>query len=264
MTKNLLMVCEAKLVTEAQSAAEPTGKIEARVTTWGAREGADGRKFNYQPEGFMDWANEFTKSGRPLPMFLNHAADNMPVGEWHSFEFDDAGMTATGRIYMNTTAGSDLYQIMQESPTMFGGVSVGAYAEQYAMVNADGEPDGTDEAYFQITKGGLREVSVVMYPNNPQAEVQKLEYFRADGSANLKNLEKALREAGLSKKDAVTSASVFKKVLEQRDVVSTPIDTAPQQSDSDADVTESEILVALQQRDILKALNQRLKGLNHV
>ena len=46
MTKNLLMVCEAKLVTEAQSAAEPTGKIEARVTTWGAREGADGRKFN--------------------------------------------------------------------------------------------------------------------------------------------------------------------------------------------------------------------------
>ena len=60
MTKNLLMVCEAKLVTEAQSAAEPTGKIEARVTTWGAREGADGRKFNYQPEGFMDWANEFT------------------------------------------------------------------------------------------------------------------------------------------------------------------------------------------------------------
>jgi hypothetical protein len=186
------------------------------------------------------------------------------VGEWHSFEFDDTGMTATGRIYVNTTAGSDLYQIMQESPTMFGGVSVGAYAESYMMVDANGEPDQTDEAYFQITKGGLREVSVVMYPNNPQAEVQKLEYFRADGSANLKNLEKALREAGLSKKDAVTSASVFKKVLEQRDVVATPIDNAPQQSDSDADVTETEILEALQQREILKALNQRLKGLNHV
>ena len=270
MTKNLLMVCEAKLVTEAQSAAEPTGKIEARVTTWGAREGADGRKFNYQPEGFMDWANEFTKAGRPLPMFLNHAADNMPVGEWHSFEFDDAGMTATGRIYMNTTAGSDLYQIMQESPTMFGGVSVGAYAEEYQWVKEDGtamtvgSDDPYEDGYFQITKGGLREVSVVMYPNNPQAEVQKLEYFRADGSANLKNLEKALREAGLSKKDAVTSASVFKKVLEQRDVVTTPIDNAPQQSDSDADVTETEILEALQQREILKALNQRLKGLSHV
>ena len=263
MTKNLMMVCEAKLLVESQAeAAEPTGKIEARVTTWGAREGADGRKFNYQPEGFMDWAKTFSAEGKPLPMFLNHAADSMPVGEWHSFEFDDDGMTACGKIYVNTTAGSDLYQIMTESPTMFGGVSVGAYADEYQWVKEDGEPmmagDDTDEGYFQITKGGLREVSVVMYPNNPQAEVQKLEYFRADGSANLKNLEKALREAGISKKDAVTSASIFKKVLETRDADQTPIENAPQQSESDVDVTE--LLNALELRELAKLLDKRLKG----
>jgi len=267
MTQNLMMVCEAKLSVEAQSGgAEPTGKIEARVTTWGAREGADGRKFNYQPEGFMDWAGSFSEAGKPLPMFLNHAADSMPVGEWHSFEFDDTGMTACGRLYMNTTAGSDLYQIMTESPTMFGGVSVAAYADEYQWVKEDGTPMtvGSDnpyeDGYFQITKGGLREVSVVMYPNNLQAEVQKLEYFRADGSANLKNLEKALREAGISKKDAVTSASVFKKVLEQRDVVQDPIENAPQQSDSDVDVTEADILKALEMRELSKLLDSKLKG----
>ena len=266
MTKNLMMVCEAKLLVENQAgAAEPTGKIEARVTTWGAREGADGRKFNYQPEGFMDWAKSFSKEGKPLPMFLNHAADSMPVGEWHSFEFDDDGMTAAGKIYVNTTAGSDLYQIMTESPTMFGGVSVGAYADEYQWVKEDGTPmtmgsDDCEDGYFQITKGGLREVSVVMYPNNPQAEVQKLEYFRADGSANLKNLEKALREAGISKKDAVTSASVLKKVLEQRDVVQDPIENAPQQSDSDVDVTEADILKALEMRELSKLLDSKLKG----
>ena len=257
MTQNLMMVCEAKLVLESQSNAEPTGKIEAVVTTWGAREGADGRRFNYQPEAFMEWADTFSKEGRPLPMFVNHDADSIPVGEWTSFEFDDKGMTAEGRIYMNTTQGSDLYQVMSESPNMFGGVSVGAYAENYMMVNADGEPDDSDEAYFQITKGGLHEVSVVMYPNNPQAEVQKLEYFRADGSADLKVLEKALRDASLSKKDAVTAASIFKKVLEQRDA-SKPIENAPQLSESDVDVTE--ILKALNEREILKQLNSRLKG----
>jgi HK97 family phage prohead protease len=257
MTQNLMMVCEAKLVLENQGNAEPTGKIEAVVTTWGAREGADGRRFNYQPEAFMDWAETFSKEGRPLPMFVNHDADAIPVGEWTSFEFDDKGMTAEGRIYMNTTQGSDLYQVMSESPNMFGGVSVGAYAEDFMMVNADGEPDQSDEAYFQITKGGLREVSVVMYPNNPEAEVQKLEYFRADGSADLKVLERALRDASLSKKDAVTAASIFKKVLEVRDV-SKPIENAPQLSDSDADVTE--ILKALNEREILKQLNFRLKG----
>ena len=256
--KNLMMVCEAKLVLEKQG--ESTGKIEATVTTWGAREGADGRRFNYQPEGFMQWAEDFSKSGRPLPMFVNHDADAIPVGEWTAFEFDDVGMKAEGRLYTNTTAGSDLYKVMQESPAMFGGVSVGAYAEQYQMVNADGEPDGSDEAYFQITKGGLREVSVVMYPNNPMAEVSKLEYFRADGSADLKVLEQALREVGLSKKDAVAAASTFKKVLELRDAVTTPIEIAPILSDSNAEATEAEILAALEARELLKLLDTKLKG----
>jgi HK97 family phage prohead protease len=256
--KNLMMVCEAKLVLEKQG--ESTGKIEATVTTWGAREGADGRRFNYQPEGFMQWAEDFSKSGRPLPMFVNHDADAIPVGQWDAFEFDDTGMKAEGRLYVNTTMGSDLYKVMQESPAMFGGVSVGAYAEEYQMVNAEGEPDQSDEAYFQITKGGLREVSVVMYPNNPMAEVSKLEYFRPDGTADLKVLEQALREVGLSKKDAVAAASTFKKVLELRDVVVAPIEIAPILSDSNAEATEAEILAALEARELLKILDTKLKG----
>lgn len=259
MTQNLTMVCEAQLIVEAKG--NTSGKIEATVTTWGAREGADGRRFNYQPSGFMEWATAFSKEGRPLPMFVNHDADAIPVGEWTSFEFTKEGMTAQGRLYTNTSMGSDLYKIMQESPTMFGGVSVGAYAEDYQMVNADGEPDQSDEAYFQITKGGLREVSVVMYPNNPEASVSKLEYFREDGSADLKVLETALRDAGLNRKDAVAAASVFKQVIEQRDVAKVALETAPQQSDSDAEATtEAEILAALEARELLKILDTRLKG----
>ena len=257
MTQNLKMLCEARLIVEKQG---NTGKIEATVTTWGAREGADGRRFNYQPEGFMDWAESFAKGGKPLPMFLNHQSDAMPVGEWTSFEMDDNCMTAQGRIYTNTSAGKDIYNIMQESPQMFGGVSVGAYAEDYQMVNADGKPDQSDEAYFQITKGGLREVSIVMYPNNPEANVNKLEFFRPDGSADLKILEQALRDAGLSKSDAVAAASTFKKVLEQRDAVVVPVETAPILSDSDAEATKAEILAALEQRELLKTLDKRLKG----
>jgi HK97 family phage prohead protease len=256
--KNLMMICEAKLVLEKQGAM--TGKIEATVTTWGAREGADGRRFNYQPEGFMKWAEDFSASGRPLPMFVNHDADAIPVGQWDAFEFDDTGMKAEGRLFVNTTMGSDLYKVMQESPAMFGGVSVGAYAEEYQMVNSEGEPDQSDEAYFQITKGGLREVSVVMYPNNPQAEVSRLEYFRPDGSADLKVLEQALREVGLSKKDAVAAASTFKKVLELRDVKPALIEIAPILSESDAEATEAEILAALETRELLKILDTKIKG----
>ena len=257
MKKTLTLICEARLMTEAQG---KSGKIEATITTWGAREGADGRRFNYQPEGFMDWAESFAADGKPMPMFVNHNADAVPVGEWNSVEFTKEGMVAQGRIFTNTTAGKDIYTVMQESPNMFGGVSVAAYADEYQMVNADGEPDQGEESYFQITKGGLREVSIVMYPNNPEANVSKLEYFRPDGTADLKILEQALRDVGLSKSDAVAAASTFKKVLEQRDAVSLPNETAPIQSDSDAEATNVEILKALEQRELLKTLEKRLKG----
>jgi HK97 family phage prohead protease len=259
--KTLNLICEAKLnLNEKATNGQPTGLIEARITTFGPREGADGRKFFYKAEGFMDWAKEFAEMGRPLPMYVNHNADAIPVGEWTSIEMDDEGMNASGRLFMNTSAGSDLYQVMKESPNMFGGVSVGAYAEEYQMVNAEGEPDQSEDAYFQITKGGLRETSVVMYPNNTKAEIKKLEYFRPDGSADLKVLEESLRDAGLSKSDAVAAASTFKKVLEQRDAVTAVIEIAPQQSDSDAEATEAEILAALEQRELLKLLDKRLKG----
>jgi HK97 family phage prohead protease len=257
MKKTLTLICEARLMTEAQG---KSGKIEATITTWGAREGADGRRFNYQPEGFMDWAEAFAADGKPMPMFVNHNADAVPVGEWNSVEFTKEGMVAQGRIFTNTTAGKDIYTVMQESPNMFGGVSVAAYADEYQMVNADGEPDQGEEAYFQITKGGLREVSIVMYPNNPEANVSKLEYFRPDGTADLKILEQALRDVGLSKSDAVAAASTFKKVLEQRDAVVVPDETAPIRSDSDAEATNAEILAALEQRELLKSLDKRLKG----
>lgn len=254
--KNLLLICEAKVNLE-QSAGEnqsPSGKIEARITTWGAREGADGRKFFYKPEGFHAWAKEFTEASKPMPMFLNHNDMGMPVGEWTEFNFDDEGMTASGRIYTNTVSGSDLYTILKESPNLFGGVSVGAYAEEAMMVNVDGEPDQSDEAYFQITKGGIREVSVVMYPNNPNAEIHKLEF----AGLTERKIEKVLRDAGFSRKDAATASSSLKEYI-KRDA-DIELEDSPTQRDADAVVNETEeILRALQVRELSKEISKRIK-----
>ena len=263
--KNLTLVCEAQvqLGKTADESATPTGIIEARATTWGAREGADGRKFFYTPEGFMDWADEFSNSGKPMPMFLNHNDMGMPVGQWDEVMFDEAGMTAKGKLYMNTAGGSDLYEILKESPMMFGGVSVGAYADEYCYVDETGMPltaGKEDDGYFQITKGGFREISVVMYPNNPQAEVMKLEScFEEDGSLNPRVLEKQLRDAGVTKKDATTASSIFKKVLEVRDAPK-KLEETPIQGEPVAVVNEAEeLLKAIELRELTKALNKRIK-----
>ena len=256
--KNLQVICEAKVSLKEKAGRESSGKITARVTTWGARNGEDGRKFNYQPEGFADWCSEFMQSSKPLPMFLNHNDMGMPVGEWNKFEFDDTGMTAEGKLYLNTAGGSDLYHILKESPNMFGGVSVGAYADEAKWVDANGDDtdDDDDEGYFQITKGGLREVSVVMYPNNPAAEVMKLEYFDEAGKMNPRHIEKALREAGLSRKDATTASSVLRKILEARDAPKTA-EITPQPSESDA--VEAAILEALELRELQKVLSNKVR-----
>ena len=266
--KNLLLVCEAKLQLgqSADEAQNPSGKIEARATTWGAREGADGRRFNYQPEGFKEWADEFNKSSKPMPMFLNHNDMGMPVGQWDEVMFDEEGMTAKGRLFLETTGGADIYSVLKASPELFGGVSVGAYADEYQWTKEDGTPmtvgsdDPYEDGYFQITKGGLREISVVMYPNNPAAEVMKLECFDAEGHLNPRVVEEALREAGLSKKGATTASSVFKKILELRDVSKELVKEAPQQGEPEAVVNEADaILKALEDRALLKALSKRTK-----
>lgn len=264
MTKNVSFVFESQVALgiDADESAECSGKLEAMLTTWGAREGADGRKFNYQAAPFMEWAKEFAATGKPLPMYFQHNDQAMPVGKWDEFEFTDEGMIGKGSIYVNTTAGRDLYTIMKESPLMIGGVSVGAYADEYQWVKEDGTPfpagsqDYWDEGYFQITKGGLTEVSIVMNPNNPQSNISKLEYFRADGTADLKVFEKSLREAGFSRSDAKKAASVFGKAIGEREAPIVEPTTEMRDADSDA---ANEILAALERRELLKALESRIK-----
>jgi hypothetical protein len=92
-----------------------------------------------------------------------------------------------------------------------------------------------------------------MYPNNPKAEIQKLECFDAEGQLNPRSLEKVLRDAGLSKKDATTASSIVKRALTER------VDAAPTPGEPDAVVIEAEILAALDRRSLEKALQKRIQ-----
>ena len=94
----------------------------------------------------------------------------------------------------------------------------------------------------------------------PNAEIKKLEFFRDDGTTDLKVLEAALRDAGLSKQNAVAAASVFKQVIEQRDAGQEQLEPAPIQSDSGAEATAEDLLKLLEQRELVEYLSNRLKG----
>lgn len=267
MTKELKFFNEAQVQLGVDSdESTQSGLIEACMTTWGAREGADGRRFFYKPEPFQEWANALAETGKPLPMYFQHDDESLPVGEWTEFEFTEKGMNGKGRLFTNTSAGRDLYTIMKESPNLVGGVSVGAYADEYCMVDNEGNMlaigQDADEGYFQITKGGLREVSIVMQPNNLEANINKLEScIKDDGSLEPRNLEHILRDAGVSKQNAAVAVSEFKKVWDtRRDAVKAkPIENNPNRSDSEM-VAATALLDALEQRELLQKLNKRIKG----
>ena len=75
---------------------------------------------------------------------------------------------------------------------------------------------------------------------------------------NPRVLEKALRDAGLNKRDATTASSIVKRILAERDVAK-KVDEAPTQGEPDAVVSEVDaLLAAFEVRELAKALESRL------
>ena len=260
--RNIQCIFESSVQLGRMADESAKGRIEAMVTTWGPREGVDGRRFFYTPAPFEAWYENFQQAGRPLPMYFQHQAEaDLPVGQWTEFVFTDEGMQGVGNLYMNTSAGADLYNIMKESPRMVGGVSVGAYADEFQMVTEDGDPfeasapDDDMSGYFQIVKGGLHEVSIVMQPNNLHSRISRLEYWLG-GKINPRAIEVSLRDAGLTRLDAKKASSFVKTIWEQH----SELPSNPQVvSDSD----ERALLDALSARELLKALANRSERNHH-
>lgn len=246
MSKKL--VIESKVIT---SEASGEGAIEMSVTTFGKREGEDGRKFWYKPEGFKEFADAINSGDKAIPICYQHESSDLPVGVLNKATLTDEGLSMSGRLYTETSRGSDLYKMMKSNPEMLSGVSIGAFADDYVFVNEDGNPSA-DGDYFQITKGGANEVSIVLSPNNPKAMVNNLEYFFEDGNPNLKFIEKRLRdECGLTIEAAKSAAVIFKEALAQHAVVEKAPEELPVET---RDETTAEIITNQEEAEVLAAL----------
>ena len=269
MTKQYQLITEARIVINEAKSTKDMGAIEAVVTTYGKRDqenggSADGRKFWNEKSAFEEWMNEFMEAGKPLPMYVNHQAQNLPIGEWTEFRNEGDSMIALGKVYTNTSMGRDTYEIMKSSPMMLNSTSVSMYADEAVFVNGDGDEVDADSdidlesVYFRIAKGGLSEVSIVQQPNNPAAEVLNLEMFYPDGVINVTNLEQALRDSGVSRAHATIASAVFKKVLIQRDSgIKKSEDKAGDQRDSEKQVASTvEQLTVYQTLRALEALKR--------
>jgi HK97 family phage prohead protease len=192
---------------------------------------------------FRTSLKEWQAKGKYPPMLLQHDAggflsnnsDGIPVGVWTHMEEDGTGLKVEGRlINLDTDLGKRVYGAMREG--VLDGLSIGYRAKKFAMRTKPDEPRRLLEEL------DLLEVSIVTMPANTRA---RLKDVKSDLSAvEVRDLEAALRDEGLSHKVAATAISGFKKWL-RRDGDSLTDD----QPRDEEDLSE---LVTLMRRNLAK------------
>ena len=138
-----------------------------------------------------------------LQMLFQHDKNEI-IGQWDELKVKGDLVIGKGQIYPEVTKGADAMALISRG--MIGATSIGFKATDY---------DANDEGGINFKEIELVEISLVKSPANPKATF--INAKNEDGTLNIKELETALRDAGLSRKEAKTLISGG--VSELRDAV---------------------------------------------
>ena len=145
------------------------------------------------------------KKGLPS-MFINHNHGMIPPGDFVEASEDSTGLLLKGKIDLNHSDGPSLYSAMLRKAMK--GLSIGAPLSSLVF-----EKKTTGGRI--ISKMNLKEVSVVTWPMEEQAQISIVK-SDIESIENFKDLEAILRDAGFSKSAAMVFMSRA-KTLTQRD-----------------------------------------------
>lgn len=167
-----------------------------------------------QKGAFKDSLREAKKTGIYPAMLSQHggwgvSADDMtPIGLWDSLEEDDIGLKLDG-IFADTQRGKEMYTLMKMTPRpAITGLSIGYIAKEWSVGTKPDEPRRT------LKKLDLMEISPVTFPANGKARVQSVKSSGLD----VRDLERALRDVGLSQSESKALLAHGFKGLSQREV----------------------------------------------
>lgn len=135
------------------------------------------------PGAFTDW---LAKGEMPV-MLWAHNPKGMPLGRWLSAEQDATGLKMRGEL-LTTSFADDVYKALKAGALT--GLSIGY------LVKAQ-KRSGTTRT---LTALDLVEVSFVTFPMNPMARITAVK--GVDEIITIRDLEKTLRDLGLSRSDA--------------------------------------------------------------
>lgn len=144
------------------------------------------------------------KSKGTMPALLWQHRSGEPIGVYTDMEEDSIGLKVSGRLALKTARGAEAYELLKMKA--ISGLSIGFMTRE--------------DAYDKVTrirtlkKVDLWEVSLVTFPANDASRVQGVKNIEAIES--IRDAERYLRDAGLSRSEAVAIVSRIKS-LGQRD-----------------------------------------------
>lgn len=164
------------------------------------------------PGAFAETLKKARESGNWPAMLLQHGGgmlgggdDAMPVGVWTDMREDEKGLWVEGKL-ADTQRGRDTYALLKMTPRpAITGLSIGYRAIEWTMRAKPEDPRRT------LKKVELLEVSLVTFPANERARVQSVKSLDELTVSEIRELEAALREKGLSRADAVKAISGLKE-----------------------------------------------------
>lgn len=139
-----------------------------------------------------------TIAQRPVvKMLWNHKSDLMPIGVYTKIEEREGGLYVEGKL-SDTQLGRDAAALLKDGA--IDSMSIG-----YSVTDADYNEDGV-----RVIKDlELYEVSLVNFPMNEKAVITQVK------SLDVKEIERVLREAGLSRSQAKAVACAGVKSLRE-------------------------------------------------
>ena len=162
------------------------------------------------------------RAGGTMPkMLLNHGGmggffgspspeDLLPVGKWNDLSPDQHGLAGKGQlINLDTESGKKLYGAMKEG--QLSDMSIMYVPRDFTRGTKPNEPRRS------LKSVDLLEMGPVTFPMNRLATINTVKSALAGlAPQDMRDLETALRDGGLSRSDAVKACAVFKTLL-QRD-----------------------------------------------
>ena len=141
-------------------------------------------------------------------MFFNHERYSVPIGKWEEVTADDKGLYVKGRLNLEVSQAKDVYSAVKAGDIDGFSVCMMIDPAHYTLKDESNQWGG---GYIEHVEA-LPEISVVTFPADKAARIEKVKSIDFSKFANLSDFEHLLRDAGFSKSTATGIVSRFKAV----------------------------------------------------